>query len=341
MKKLTIISSEAISSMALLLPSVGSAAEIGNLKASGFIDVGYVLSDGTELYDDATTGESTIENKFGVSGELDLEASLAKSVDMRFDLDLNGADNSGFNIDSGDSARFEQAYADWAINQNMNLKGGIFNNRLGWEKEDAPDMYQITHGQLFKVWDAQTDDYGNNLTGVEFTAKVSIVTLIAGVLNDLNDANEKNSFKIAADIKAHKTLDVVAGFITQDAGAETMLDAHVTWNWNQLVLGGELLFADKVYDFGTHVTASYAFTKKIAATGRFDYVEYEDSALDGTSTLTIAGLYTIADNLFANVEVSTQNNDNLSKTTITAAQRDLTRIAGDGTLVTLELLATF
>ena len=74
MKKLTFIAP-----LILAIPTSAFSADaktaMQNLKTSGFVDTVYVLSDGTDEYKDAD-GKSTVDKKFGVSCELDLETSL-------------------------------------------------------------------------------------------------------------------------------------------------------------------------------------------------------------------------------------------------------------------------
>jgi hypothetical protein len=310
-----------LASLGLLMPAAASSAELSDIKAGGFVDIVWTIADGTDV------GKNGAEGRFDTSGEIDLETNIVSNVTTRLDADINPAG-------SGDSARLEQAFIKWDINQQFDLKGGVFNNRLGWEKEDAPDLYQITHGQLYDIWDSQTSLTGNNLAGVEFGVNVDIVTLYAGFLNDLGDVPEENSFKIAAEIRPMQDLNVTAGFITQDVNAENIFDVHATWVWNKLTLGGEILTADEIFDLGMQVTANYVFTNEFSGTGRFDYVDYAVSGTDSTSSITVAGLYTIAKNLFANAEIRINSDDNEPVTAPVIGE-------GDGTTVRAELIATF
>lgn len=324
MKKLTVLAP-----LAFVLPTMAFSAEAGNLKHSGFVDIVFTLSDGTDENLNAAN-ESTIDKKFGASGELDLESDLNPRTKLRLDLDLSTGD---------DSAVFEQARLDYAINQNMGLKAGIFNNNLGFEKEDAPDMYQTSHSQLWDIWNEQTALNGNNLAGVEFSANVAIVTLTAGLVNDLNHTDEEISFKFAADIQAMDSMNITVGLITADEGvagdakAGTIIDGAITWKWNNLMVGGEVMSADEIYDLGVQATANYAFTDFMSGTARFDYVDYEAN-FDKSTSLTIGALFTVSKNLYANAEIrSMQNDDDAGVNTRSKV--------GDGTMVQLEMVGTF
>jgi hypothetical protein len=340
MKKLTLIAP-----LILAIPTVAISADaktaIQNLKAGGFVDVVYTLADSTDEFKNAN-GDSTEDKKFAVSGELDLQTELNPRTAMRMDLDLSTDDSS---------AIFEQAFVNYAFDQNMQLKAGVFNNRLSFEKEDAPDLYQVTHSQLWDIWNEQTTLNGNNLAGLEFSANVGIVTLFAGLLNDLNNEPEKISFELGAEIKPMESMNIVAGLISADAGEETynpngtptgdfaagtIFDANITWKWNQLMVGGGFLTADEIYDLGLQATANYAFTDSFSGTARVDYVSYEGS-YDNTTSITLAGLFAVDENLYANAELRLMQNSDAADTT----NPNPFRKVGDGSMLYLEVLGTF
>ena len=325
-----------VAPLMLALPTTGFSADakiaIQNLKANGFVDVVYVLADSTDENNNANN-ESTIDKKFAVSGELDLQTELNPRTALRMDLDLSTDANS---------AIFEQAFVDYAFDQNMKSKAGVFNNRLSFEKEDAPELYQVTHSQLWDIWDEQTSLNGNNLAGVDFSANVGMVTLFAGLLNDLNNAAEKMSYQLGAEIKPMESMDIVAGLISADSGTDTdgnagtIIDANITWKWKQLMVGGGILTADEIYDLGMQATGNYAFTDKFSGTARIDYVSYEGDA-DNTTSVTFAALFAVDKNLYANAEIRLmQNNDHAGSTTPNIYSK-----VGDGSQLYLEVLGTF
>ncbi|HEY5602725.1 MAG TPA: outer membrane beta-barrel protein [Gammaproteobacteria bacterium] len=314
------------SSLALMTLTFAHSAGALDVSPSGFVDMVWTLSDGTGL------GKYGEEGRFDTSGEIDVEAGLKEGISMRFDADINPGSAGG------DSGRLEQIFLNWAIDPKMSLKGGVFNNRLSWEREDAPDMYQITHGQLWDIWDASTFEDGNNLAGLEFSYQIDKVKLIAGVLNDLGDVPEENSVKIAGEIKAFENLDLTVGLVTQDQGVENIIDIHATWKSGKLLVGGEVLFADEIIDSGFMVMANYQFNDKFSGTARFDFVSYDSAFLaEDTSSVTVAALYSISKNLFANAEVRFNDDGNQTPADVVPPLVG----EGDGTTARLELLATF
>ncbi|WP_455206996.1 hypothetical protein [Kaarinaea lacus] len=326
MKKTLVASSLALGTLAF-----GQSAVALDVTPSGFVDMVWTLSDGTDL------GKYGSEGRFDTSGELDVETNLKDGISMRFDADINPGSAGG------DSGRLEQIFLNWNIDEKMALKGGVFNNNLTWEREDAPDMYQITHGQLWDIWESTTVEDGNNLAGLEFSYQFNKVKLIVGYLNDLrNDipaASDKNSVKVAGEIKAMANLDITAGLITQDQWLENVIDVHATWKSGKFLVGGEILFANELVDNGFMVMTNYQFNDKFSGTARFDYVSYDSAFLaDNTSSITVAALYSISKNLFANAEIRFNDDSNSAN-----AVPPFTPIVGegDGTTARLELLATF
>ncbi len=319
MKKILVASSLALS--ALLVTPSAVAVEL-DITTSGFVDFIWTLSDGTDL------GINGDEGQFDTSGELDVETNLKEGVTLRFDADVNPS------TAGSDSARLEQIYLKWDIDPKMSLMGGVFNNKLTFEREDAPDMYQVTHGQLWDIWSASTAEDGNNLQGLEFNYQLNQVNLIIGYLNDLNDTPEENSVEFAAEIKAGENLDLTIGLITQDQNLENIFDIFASYKMNKLLFAGEIMLADEQIDRGFMLMANFQINEKFSATARYDLVQYENTFLaEDTSSLTIAGLYSISKNLFANAEIRFNDDDN----------QNVARIAGegDGTTARLELLATF
>ena len=307
---------------ALIFAQSATAVEL-DITPSGFVDFVWTLSDGTDL------GKHGDEGQFNTDGEIDIESKLKEGFTLRIDADINPSTGGS------DSASLEQIFLKWEIAPKLSLTGGVFNNRLTFEKEDSPELYQVTHGQLWDIWSASTAENGNNLQGVELNYQFSQVNLIVGYLNDLSNTPEKNSLEVAAEISAAKDLDITLGLITQDQNLETIFDIFASYKMNKWLFAGEIMIADQQVDNGLMVMTNYQFSNKVTATARYDIVNYEDTFLaDNTSSLTIAGRYNISKNLFTNAEIRFNNDDNLPTTAPQIGE-------GDGTTARLELIATF
>jgi len=311
---------------AMALPAVANSAGVTDVQLDGFVDIVWAVSDGTD------EGVNGSEGHFGTSGELDLKTKLKGDVTMRLDADLVTSTTGG------DSAELEQAYLSWAIDNKLALKAGVFNNNLTFEAEDAPGLYQVTHGQLWDIWNSSTAESGNNLQGVELTFQQTDFTAFVGFLNDLGGVPEENSIKLGATVTAVKDVTITAGLITQDAGVENIIDVSASLKVdNALTIGGEIMLPSEFIDSGLMVMANYQVNPKLSGTLRFDMVSYDVSGSDDTTSLTIAGLYSIEDNLFANAEIRMNSDDNVP----TISTPPFSVGEGDGTTVHLELLATF
>ena len=310
--------------IATLAPTMANATDLGNVNLNGFLDMVWTVSDSTDEGINGTDGH------FDTTGEIDIASKLKGPISMRLDANLNSAGGS-------DSGRLEQAFLNWDIQNNLALKAGVFNNSLSWEKEDAPDMYQITHGQLYNIWDISTSLDGNNLAGAELSYTADIFKLSLAYLNDLGDVADENSVKIAGEFHAMPNLNIVVGYITQKTNLEDIIDINVTWNMdNKLTLGFEAMMPDQLVDNAYMIIANYKFTNEFSGTARYDVVSYDVSGSDNTTSLTIAGLYTIDPNLFANAEIRVNSDNNVPTVSSLVGIGE-----GDGNTVHLELIATF
>jgi len=310
----------------MTLPAIANGAEAPDVKLDGFVDIVWAVSDGTDL------GVNGSEGHFNTTGELDMKAKLKGPITMRLDADLNPGTGGG------DSGTLEQAFLGWSINNELSLKAGVFNNNLSLEKEDAPELYQVTHGQLWDIWNVSTAENGNNLQGLELTYKQAELTATVGFLNDMGNVPQENSVKLGVEVRAIKDLKISAGLITQDAGLENIIDINALWSMDsKLTIGGELILPSEIIDSGLMIMANYQVNNKFSGTVRYDLVSYDITGADDTSSITVAGLYSIEDNLFANAEIRINSDDNGPPT----AAQTFGIGEGDGTTVHLELLATF
>ena len=305
--------------MTAMFPLHAGAAD---LKWDGFLDFTFMAVDDT-----AGSGPSPTQSKFDINGELDLNANLGNKVTSRMDFDL-GRSSSG-----SDSGRFEQAFLAWESQKGIQLKGGQFNNPLSWEAEDAPDLYQISHGQLYSIWDATTVLGGNNLMGVLVSGKTGVVTLTGAILNDLLNAPEKNSFMGMVAVKPDAHMDLKVGVATQHTYLKTIVDINGTYTQGLFMVGGEIMLPSDIVDMALGITGTYKFSEQVSGTLHFDNVSYDTSGYDDSRSITIAASYMLEKNLMVNAELRSNNSDNNPYALIINNP--------DGNQVQLELVATF
>ena len=258
-------------------------------EVSGFADIIFTLVDDTA--DNGTI--NTAESQFSADGEIDFKGNLADDVSVRVDLDVD----LDVDLGGGQSGDIEQAFFGWGINKDVTLLGGVFNNPVGWEAEDTPDMYQTSHSQNYDILDGQTKLNGNNVAGVAVQGKAGEITLTAALLNDLNQTPEENSFAFVAGFAPSNDLALEVGLVTQDAGAETVIDINATLNKDDITFAGELLLASEIIDYSAMALVNMAIPDTaMSATVRGELVSYA-ADVDDTLALTFAGLYTVNDAL--------------------------------------------
>ena len=276
--------------IALAVAAATSAPVIAQAAApevSGFADIIFTLVDDT-----ADTGTiNTAESQFTADGEIDFKGNLAEDVSVRVDIDINTI------AGTFDSGEIEQAFFGWNINKDVTLMGGVFNNPVGWEAEDAPNMYQTSHSLNYGILDGQTALRGNNVAGVAIAGKAGGITLTAALLNDLAQTPEENSLAFVAGFAPTKDLALEVGVVTQDGGAETVIDLNATYQMGDLTAAGELLLASEIIDFSVMAMVNMAIPDTaMSATVRGEMVSFA-ADIDEAIALTLAGLYTVNDAL--------------------------------------------
>lgn len=318
---------------------VSNAALVADVELSGFADIVYTLSD--SVNDTSPVLNESNENRFDVSAEVNLKTAINEAMFVRIDVDLNA--QSGVRGGS-DSSRIEQSFFSWTSSADISVKGGVFNNPLGWEAEDAPDLYQISHGQLYNIWDRATDFSGNNVAGVEVSAVIGSVQVAGAILNDLGNVADEPSLMGIANYspKREPRLTVEAGFVTQETGVKTIVDVNATFTMPMLIAGVELLLPGEEIDFAAAATGSYSVTDQLSVTVRLDHVRYDlpgDPTIDDVISVTLAASYLLDKNLVTNIEF--RINDSDFKTSNAALSGGCGVVACDGGIVQLEVIASF
>lgn len=315
---------------------VSTSAQAVQPELSGFVDMTYVMSDGT--YD---PDPSPVAQTWGLAAEMDYKLDMAKDAKARFDLDMNLVPDVQYYNPGVDPypVVLEQAFMGWKVTDVLQISAGAFNNPLGWEAEDAPDLFQVSHGQIYSLFDQATVQYGNNVTGIAGSVKAGIALITIGLFNDLGGVPEEISFGAMVNLSPIQSLDIEAGMLTQDANGvnsmEQIIDANITWKDSLMTIGGEFMTARVFIDYAAGFTFNYQFSPQAGATFRYDTVAYEAVGVDSTNTITLAGSYMVEKNLAVNVELRMQDDPNDPNV---AGNNG---IIGDGDILTLEFIASF
>jgi len=265
-----------------VISGYGAAANAA-ADVSGYAVVDYTLTDDSGAATAPATSNSK-EGKFGAKGEVDFVASPADGVTVRIDVDLS-QDTGGGHA----GAEIEQAMFAWSATEGVTVLGGIFNNPIGYEAEDKPDMAFNNHGAVYTALDSQTTLDGDNVAGIAVAGAVGPATVTFGFLNDLNQVNEENSIALLVNYSPMAGLDLEVGLATQTGnaglgdgteGAKNYSVGDVT-NFNvvytgvqNLEVGIDYLMTDEVIDSAYDLWAGYYVGSGFSVNARISEVEY-------------------------------------------------------------------
>ncbi len=298
-------------------------------EVSGFIDV------------IANTDSDPV---FTADAEIDISKKVG-AVTVRADFDANLAGNGGGSYGGQDSGRLEQAFFAWAATEQVTILGGLFNNPIGQEAEDAPDLNFTSHSAIWNILDNQTALYGNNLAGVAAAIAAGPATVTLAVVDDLglatNDAGDKGKTSVALVVNAAPMpgLDLELGYVTQDdvngAGNGTagdVLDFNAAFKTGPVTLGLDYLTADNIVDNAVNLWVGFEATPEVTVKARYETVAFEGNGVDDSTKTTLHAAYSIEDNLLVALEWSDSDTD--------AGQIGTFGFADDS-VTTLEFIGTF
>ena len=287
---------------------------------SGFIDI---------------IGNTDAGAVFAADAEVDVSKKMGTAT-VRVDADVNLAVNGGSSATGGDSGRLEQAYFAWAATKSVTVLGGLFNNPIGQELEDAPDMDFTSHSAVYNILDGQTTLYGNNVAGVAGAGAVGPTTVTVAIIDDIGLATGtsgkgKTSTAAVVNFSPIKGLDLELGYVTQDAQAENVLDFNGKYSAGALAVGLDYLTADKAVDSAMNLWAGFNVNGKLNIKARYESVAFEAAGVDDSTRTTLYATYAINDNLSAALETSSGDN---------ASGEGVSGIADDD-VTTVEFIGTF
>lgn len=261
---------------AVLMHAGGARADT-QYDLSGFLDYVY-----TGVNDLAPNQES----KFDGNAELDMKAKgMGGRLGARVDADFFLSNSNR------DSADLEQAFVQWNITDRLGLDAGAVNSGIGWEKEDAINLLQTSHGQLYTFFDGQTALAGNNVEGVLFRARLGKVNTRVGYLNDLGDEADHNSILVQAGADVINGLSVQGSYVTQHAQAGNLLDINGTYRRGPVTAAVEFMTAEQTVDYGWGTTGHLDIGKRYGVTGRIDHLKYANNNVHSTTSYTVAGIW--------------------------------------------------
>lgn len=155
-------------SLRYIVPSLGliacaagtaTAADVGGLTINGYVDTVLEISsidDDLRGIKDGTV--ATVNDDEAANVVIDWSAAAQLEVGYAIG-DVNA--NIEVYWEDGGDVILEQAYADWMVNEQFDIKMGRFHSGIGWEEYDAPDLNRINMSIL-----EANGLLGNDLDGV-------------------------------------------------------------------------------------------------------------------------------------------------------------------------------
>ena len=303
----------------------GFAAAEG-ASVSGFVDIIYTSDDNAEA--------------FGADGEIDVRNTMG-DVTVGLDVDFDLANSAG-------DAELEQAFFAWAAGP-ATVIGGVINNPIGLDAEDAPDMAMTSHSAVYGALDSQTVLSGNNIAGLAVAFAAGPATITAALLNDIQHADDDNgddthSMAVVVNMSPIEGLDLELGHVSQErdgittgatsgnnwklangtdiiAGVGNVTNINAAYSMGQFSASLDYLMPSEVIDSVYDINFGYQVNDAIGLGLRISELAYAGTAdVNGTSTdisalvydessTTLYASYSISDNLSAAVEYKSSETD--------------------------------
>lgn len=334
-------------------------AQADDVEVKGFSDIIYTVKDSAaDPYPSTPGATNPSEGKFTADAEVDFIASPADGVTARIDLDLDLVTDGGANVNGSDSARIEQAFFAWNMGGGpMTLVGGVFNNPIGQDAEDAPDINFTNHSAIYNILDHQTALNGNNIAGVAVAGGTGMFTGTLAYLNDIQQVDEENSVAIVLNVAPTSNVDLEFGYVTQknDSGDLTgtkPIGAGDVWDlngsWNSIAgsgasVGFDYLSASSVVDNAWNIWAGFEFANNFVVRGRYESAAASlknGGKVDDTTAYALYGAWQAMSNLLIALEY--RNVSAMAPSKATSASKVFDGVTGlsDGQLFTVEFIAT-
>ncbi|MBL4712809.1 MAG: porin, partial [Gammaproteobacteria bacterium] len=319
----------------------GTSIANADTTVSGFVDVIYTVTNDGQAAAKPASGTNGAENKFLATGEIDI-VSTVKGATVRLDLDVSMTANQLVNGGTAsNNAEIEQAHIAVPIG-GVTLIAGVFNNPIGYEAEDAPDLDFTTHNMIYDILDNQTAAVrGNNLAGAALTGAIGPVTLTGAFINDLGLAAEENSVALIANITVASNLDLELGYVTQDdqkvGGAATtagdVLDFNAVFSTSAFAVGLDYMTFDNVLDDAIVVWGGVN-VGPVNLKVRFETVSGSGAGAKDAEQTTFYASYPLAANSSVALEIKDGDvaDSGLGAILVSSVE---------GSLVTLEFIGTF
>lgn len=272
---------------------------LGNaVKLRGYIDT--ILSH-------QDNDDNTSVNPTDISASADLDVLIDLSP-VTAEVHLNLSQDDGAEL-------LEQAFGRYSFNQDLHLTFGKQLTVLGFEGDEATDLYSVTSAYARGIARPSRSyvegvriNYNNGLFGIVFGVHDTY-----GLQNNAANLDDGMAIDLAASVMFFPGLEAQLGFANENgAGQEDdsqQFNGWIAWNPGDLTLAFEFdsfSFADNTDASDIMLLANYQFSDFFGATFRYAHMEHESNEAD---RLTLAALFSITDNFGLNLEYSYCSSD--------------------------------
>ena len=271
---------------------------LGNaVKLRGYIDT---------IFSHKESNNTSNPTDISASADLDILIDLSP---VTAEVHLNLSDGNASNL-------LEQAFGRYSFNQDLHLTFGKQLTVLGFEGDEATDLYAVTTAFDRGISDRPGRTY---VEGVRINYNNGLFGLVFGVHDTYGlhsnaaDLDDGMAIDIAASVMFFPGLEAQLGFANENGAGEEddsqQFNGWIAWNPGDLTLAFEFdsfSFADNTDASDIMLLANYQFSDFFGATFRYAHMEYESVEAD---RLTLAALFSITDNFGLNLEYSYCSSD--------------------------------
>ncbi len=294
-------------------PTFADGFELADgLTMTGFLDMSYVV---VEPDDGDSVTDSGVD-QFELNFNYDFGQGLTTVIDLEYD----------YNGEPEQETHIEQAYINYAINENLNFKAGRFLSYSGWETEDPTGLFQYSGtGYAKYFYGAYQQGFSLNYSGGMLGAAISIVNDPGTLKGDERDG-EDPAVELMLALSPSESVTAKAFYITDksDANGETidMFNVWASYSAGGLTLAAEYnasentgaavaIAGDEAEATGYLLMANYAWDK-FGVTLRYHGSEVETESgttVEDITGITIAPSYQIHENLLLVAEYRMDEED--------------------------------
>lgn len=263
------------------------------LNLSGFVDMSYTNVDNP-------TGTADVASFNMDQAELDFTIAAGEGLTARVDLQTSGGTGATRDFTNIEQARLDYAFGDWTLTL------GKFDTFIGLEALEPTGMYQYSNSLIFDLEPTQHTGMSLGYDNGFFNGALALVNSI--MVNN-PDNNDEIAYALHAGVTPNKAWSVNLNYAFSDDAASvaagtqataetTLLTFDVMWEnygWTvaaeygdselEASAGGGAATTTTSTD-GMSLMVNYAFSERMALTGRYSTTDKTVSGTAGSTEMT-------------------------------------------------------